>query len=172
MGQLWFEVKKLHDVFSVTRQGCRKRNRMYRDFLPHHSSGITKKGQDANQLVVSEDIHCLALKTGMTTSSSWEQVCVTLECHSCSAFPRRTSGPKHQRHSLALESHPKPKGCSCELWKEAHLKSECPNASDKVSSQYKLSSFLTSSSYRAPSYLAPICYPSFSLMENRGVTTA
>jgi len=50
---------------------------MYEDFLPHHSSGITKKGQDAKQLVVSEDTHCLALKTGMTTSSSWEQVCGT-----------------------------------------------------------------------------------------------
>lgn len=33
---------------------------MYGDFLPHHSSGITKKGQDENQLVVSEDTHCLA----------------------------------------------------------------------------------------------------------------
>lgn len=89
---------------------------MYRDFLPHHSSGITKKGQDANQLVVSEATRCLALKTGMTTSLSWEQVCGTLSRVSqLFCIPQGTSGAELQRHSLALESHPQPKGRSCEL---------------------------------------------------------
>lgn len=43
-------------------------------------------------------------------------VALSLECHSCSAFPRGTSGAEHQRHSLALESHSQPKGHPCELW--------------------------------------------------------
>lgn len=42
-------------------------------------------------------------------------VALSLECHSCSAFPRGTSGAEHQRHSLALESYSQPKGHSCEL---------------------------------------------------------
>lgn len=118
MGQLSLYMKCLHNVFSVTGQSLRKRNRMYRDFLPHHSSGITKKEQDANWWVVSKDMHWLTLKMEMTTSLSWEQVCGTL-----------LSSVTAVLHSPVVPHEPNIKGIAWP-WRVIHCQKNAPENSE------------------------------------------